>query len=252
MKQIKMFDLRIHKSYVAQIAEVSEALRGSGERVAAAMVLLEGRAAEVARHVDVSAQETRSAVDATEESARAGEGAAKGISEIRAETGRIVQAVTVIQEIARQTNLLSLNAAIEAAKAGSMGKGFAVVAEEVRKLADRSRGAAGEIEQLIHRTQEAVNAGVQGVEATLGKLGDIRRRVTGVAGQFQGIGEAAQAQAETSGQVNALVRENHAQLEQNASATQELSATVHEISRTAADLAQVAEGLRVAVEGFKL
>jgi methyl-accepting chemotaxis protein len=133
-----------------------------------------------------------------------------------------------------------------------MGKGFAVVAEEVRKLADRARSAAGEIELLILRTQEAVEAGVQGVDTTLGSLDDIRQRIADVAGQFQGIGAAAKAQSDTSAEVNLLVAENNAQLAQNASATHELSATVQEITRTAADLAQVAEGLRAAVEGFKL
>ena len=237
---------------VAQIAEVSERLRVSGEQVNDAMAQLKARASDVADHVNDSARETQGAVAATARSAEAGETAARGISDIRGATAEIVKAVTVIQEIARQTNLLSLNAAIEAAKAGAMGKGFAVVAEEVRKLADRSRGAAGEIEQLIQRTQEAVEAGVQGVDTTLGSLDDIRQRISDVAGQFQGIGAAAKAQSDTSAEVNVLVAENNAQLAQNASATHELSATVQEITRTAADLAQVAEGLRAAVEGFKL
>jgi methyl-accepting chemotaxis protein len=237
---------------VAQIAQVSENLRHSGEQVTGAMGLLTGRSADVSAHLEASAQETRGAVTATEQSSQAGQAAATGISDIREATGQMVKAVTVIQDIARQTNLLSLNAAIEAAKAGSMGKGFAVVAEEVRKLADRSRAAAGEIEQLIQRSQEAVEAGVHGVDTTLKSLEDIRARIADVAGRFQQIGAAAKAQTDTSLEVNGLVEENHAQLTQNASATQQLSATVVEITHTAADLAEVAEGLRAAVGGFKL
>ncbi|MCE1204688.1 MAG: methyl-accepting chemotaxis protein [Holophagaceae bacterium] len=237
---------------VAQIAQVSENLRASGEQVTGAMGHLTSRSTDVSTHLEASSKETEGAVAATEHSSQAGQAAVTGISDIRAATGQMVKAVTVIQEIARQTNLLSLNAAIEAAKAGSMGKGFAVVAEEVRKLADRSRSAAGEIEQLIQRTQEAVEAGVLGVDTTLQSLEDIRARIGDVAGRFQQIGAAARAQSETSREVNVLVDENHAQLAQNASATQELSATVQEITRTASDLAQVAEGLRSAVEGFKL
>ncbi len=237
---------------VAQIAQVSENLRASGEQVTGAMGHLTGRSADVSSHLEASSKETHEAVAATEHSSQAGQQAVAGISEIREATGQMVKAVTVIQEIARQTNLLSLNAAIEAAKAGNMGKGFAVVAEEVRKLADRSRSAASEIEQLIQRTQEAVEAGVLGVDTTLKSLEDIRSRIADVAGRFHQIGAAAKAQTETSREVNVLVEENHSQLAQNASATQELSATVHEITRTASDLAEVAEGLRSAVGGFRL
>jgi len=237
---------------VAQIAQVSENLRASGEQVTGAMGQLTNRSTDVSAHLEASAKETQGAVTATDHSSQAGQEAVTGISAIREATGQMVKAVSVIQDIARQTNLLSLNAAIEAAKAGSMGKGFAVVAEEVRKLADRSRGAAGEIEQLIQRTQEAVEAGVHGVDTTLQSLEDIRARIADVAGRFHQIGAAARAQTETSREVNVLVDENHTQLAQNASATQELSATVHEITRTASDLAEVAEGLRSAVGGFKL
>jgi methyl-accepting chemotaxis protein len=237
---------------VAQIAEVSEGLRASGDQVTGAMAQLLARATEVSGHLEDSVRETGNAVSATAHSRETGQAAARDIEEIRQATTQIVKAVTVIQEIARQTNLLSLNAAIEAAKAGSMGKGFAVVAEEVRKLADRSRGAAGEIGQLISRTQEAVEAGVQGVTTTVHSLDDIRARIEDVTGCFREIGAAATAQTRTSQEVNGLVAGNHAQLAQNASATQQLSATVHEITRTAADLAEVAEGLRASVSGFRL
>jgi methyl-accepting chemotaxis protein len=237
---------------VAQIATVSETIRVSGERVSSAMEQLKARVQDVTNHLDRSNRETQGTVAATIQSTQSGQEASRGIGEIREATQMIVKAVTVIQEIARQTNLLSLNAAIEAAKAGSMGKGFAVVAEEVRKLADRSRGAAGEIGKLAQRTEEAVETGVRGVGATLESLEDIRRRISTVAGQFEGIGSAVQAQSDSSAEVEQQIRTNHLQLEQNASATHELSATVHEITRTAADLAEVAEGLRTAVGGFKL
>lgn len=237
---------------VAQIADVSEALRVSGEQVSKAMEQLKGRVQDVSHHLENSNRETQGAVAATIQSSQSGADASRGIAEIREATQQIVKAVSVIQEIARQTNLLSLNAAIEAAKAGTMGKGFAVVAEEVRKLADRSRIAAGEIAQLAQRTEDAVATGVQGVEATLNSLDDIRRRISDVASQFQGIDSAIKAQAGTSMEVDALVNENHTQLAQNASATHELSATVNEITHTAGDLAEVAEGLRAAAGGFKL
>jgi methyl-accepting chemotaxis protein len=237
---------------VGQIADVSETIRVSGERISGAMEELKARVEDVNDHLRRSDQEIQLTVDSTAQSTRSGEEASRGIAEIREAAQQIVKAVSVIQEIARQTNLLSLNAAIEAAKAGSMGKGFAVVAEEVRKLADRSRSAAGEIGVLAQRTEAAVETGVQGVKATLDSLEDIRQRIASLAGQFKGIDAAVRAQSEASLGVDQQIHDNHARLEQNAAATHELSATVHEITRTAGDLAEVADGLRTAAGRFRL
>jgi methyl-accepting chemotaxis protein len=237
---------------VEEISQVSEELKGAGEQVAAAMAALGQNGAAMARRTQETGSQSSEAVRDTSRGAEAGRGAEQGMGEIRQVTAQIVTSIQVIQDIARQTNLLSLNAAIEAAKAGSLGKGFAVVAEEVRKLAERSRSSAQDIQQLILRTQEAVAGGVQGVTITLDNLQAIRTRITSIADSIQEIGQLSREQAETSVAVFASMDQTTLRLSQNAAATQELAATVQEIAHTSEDLAQVAEGLRKVVAGFRI
>ncbi|WP_005036999.1 methyl-accepting chemotaxis protein [Holophaga foetida] len=235
-----------------EIARVSEQLRTAGVRVAQSMKELSENASLVARHTQDGQQESRKAVADTELSAEAGQGTVRSMAEIQGVTDRIVQTVRVIQEIARQTNLLSLNAAIEAAKAGVHGKGFAVVAEEVRKLADRSRGAAKDVEELIELTRNVVQGGTESVHTTIQSLDSIRSRIQVVTERIDQIGSFTQAQADTSTDVNQMMQETGQGLAQNATATHELSATVQEIVRTAEDLSNVAEGLRGMVGRFRM
>jgi len=127
-----------------------------------------------------------------------------------------------------------------------------VVAEEVRKLAERSRSSAQDIQKLISRTQEVVAGGVAGVAVTLENLEAIRARTTSIAASVQEIGRLSHDQASTSVAVGQSMNQTALRLSQNAAATQELAATVQQIARTSDDLAQVAEGLRKVVEGFHL
>ena len=237
---------------VNEIAGVSEDLKVAGEGVAEALLALGGSAGRVATRTREAEHRSQEAVQETSRSAETGQGTAQGMADIKQVTGQIVNAVTVIQEIARQTNLLSLNAAIEAAKAGAQGKGFAVVAEEVRKLAERSGGAAREIEGLILRTQEAVAGGVQGVDSTLASLTAIRERIDGVAESIREIDGLSRDQERTGQEVAAMMGQTTGRLAQNASATHELASTVQEIAKTSDELARVAEGLRAVVGSFKL
>ncbi|HEX9010411.1 MAG TPA: methyl-accepting chemotaxis protein [Holophagaceae bacterium] len=234
-----------------QIARGSESVHGTTEQVAAAILQLSASVQQVAGNVKASAEQSAAAVAATMAGQEEGREAAAGMERIRQATASIAKAVGVIQEIARQTNLLSLNAAIEAAKAGASGKGFAVVAEEVRKLAERSRQASAEIEGLLQETHDTVGAGSEAVSATLGRMAAIHEAIGTMEDMIRQIGAATEEQSGTASEVARRVEDTSQAVGQNAAATQQLSATVVEVSRTAADLARVSEGLARDVGQFR-
>jgi len=237
---------------VAETARVGEGLQDAGRQVQENLRGLDLDVAALAERTRSTGAESEQAVADSSRGSEAGRGAVSEMEAIRTATGRIVQVIQVIQDIARQTNLLSLNAAIEAAKAGAQGKGFAVVAEEVRKLAERSAVAAREIEQIIVQTQQAVAGGVASVGVTQENLEAIRLRISAVTGRVREMGDLSLKQAGTSASVGQMMDQTSARLGQNAAATQELAATVQEISHTAEDLARVAEGLKAVVKAFRL
>ncbi|HLP14634.1 MAG TPA: HAMP domain-containing protein [Bacteroidota bacterium] len=142
---------------------------------------------------------------------------------------KIANKISIIEEIARQTNLLALNAAIEAARAGEHGKGFAVVASEVRKLAERSQAAAGEINQLAGTSVEiAVKAG----EMLAKLVPDIQK----TAELVQEISSASAEQTTGVGQINKAIQQLDQVIQQNASASEQMSATSEELSSQAAKM----------------
>ncbi|GAB7527990.1 methyl-accepting chemotaxis protein [Pseudomonas sp. 3A(2025)] len=118
------------------------------------------------------------------------------IGAVERESLEITRAVSMIRSVSEQTNLLALNAAIEAARAGEQGRGFAVVADEVRSLATHSQGLTGEIHATIERLRQEVDNAVQRMQATHTSAGEVMREVRLAAGAFEeitrGMGEIVQ------------------------------------------------------------
>jgi methyl-accepting chemotaxis protein WspA len=173
--------------------------------------------------------------------------------------GNINQVVTTITKVADQTNLLSLNAAIEAEKAGEYGRGFGVVATEIRRLADQTAVATYDIEQMVKEMQSAVSAGVMGmdkfteevrrgmqeVQQVGAQLSQIIAQVQALAPRFEAVSEGVQAQATGAEQISQA-------LTQLGEAAQQTVDSLRQSGQAIDGLHQAAGGLRSGVSRFKL
>ena len=209
-------------------ATAQQMSQGATEQAASAEEIsssMEEMASSIRQNTDNAMQTEKISIKSSVDAKEGG----KAVIETVAAMKEIATKIGIIEEIARQTNLLALNAAIEAARAGEHGKGFAVVASEVRKLAERSQSAAGEISGLSTRS---VAVAEQAGEMLTKMVPDIQKTSELV----QEITASSKEQDTGAEQINKAIQQLDQVIQQNASASEEMASTSEELSSQAEQL----------------
>ncbi|MFI8581860.1 methyl-accepting chemotaxis protein [Ectopseudomonas khazarica] len=231
---------RSEQAMAGQRQETDQVATAINEMSAAAHEVAQSaqRAAEAARETDQQGQDAKRVVDGSIAHIHDLVGVVRSSSEsldsLRRDVQGIVSVLEVIRAIADQTNLLALNAAIEAARAGEAGRGFAVVADEVRALASRTQQSTGEIQGMIDRLQNATGEAVAAMQRA-SQMGESTRE------QASHAGEALDSIAVLIGTINSMNAQIASAAEEQTAVAEEINRSVHQIAVAVDEVASDAE-----------
>jgi methyl-accepting chemotaxis protein len=229
-----------------QVASASQSLSQGSVEQAASLEEITSSLQMIASQISHTAHEATSAAGMTSSSRTAAERGntemqrlMTAMQDINTSSKNIAGIIRVIDEIAFQTNLLSLNAAIEAARAGRYGKGFAVVAEEVRSLAGRSAKAARQTASLIEEAVGNASLGSTTADETAQRLQEITLSSNKVAVVVNEIAASAQSQATGIGEINSGLHQIDKVVQMTAANAEECAAAAHELETQAKNLSHI-------------
>jgi methyl-accepting chemotaxis protein len=224
---------------VAQASSGSEETNQAVETASSAVISVSAAAEQLAGSINEIARQTETATDAVREAVEGGGRAGEEVDSLESAASRIGDIVGLINEIAEQTNLLALNATIEAARAGEAGKGFAVVASEVKTLAEQTAKATGEISNQIGAVQQRTRAtsdALRGIVTTVKRVQEVSNA----------IATAIEEQSAVTGDISASANTAASSSEDAAERSRHVSAAIDQTRSRAGEARDAASELSVA------